>query len=222
MSIHSFSTLATPWLQGLSITLSLTFLSLVLGFAVAVLLCCARNSTHIIVRLPTRLWVFVIRGTPLLVQIFLVYFGAAQFQALRASPLWLLFHTPFGCALIALVINSSAYTSELLLGALRAIPQGEQEACQALGLTKRQAFQYILFPRALRLVLPAYFNEAIMVQKGTSLVSTITLIDLMGVTREMIANTYAAMGYLCLAGLLYLALNGLLTLCFKKLEQHYS
>ena len=212
----------TPWLQAIGITLSLTLGSLICGFIVALIFTVAQLRRKSYWQWPLRAWVFVIRGTPLLLQIFLIYFGVAQFNSISHSYLWWIFKEPFNCALLALTINTSAYGSRLLLGALQAIPLGEYEACDALGLTRSAAYRHILLPRALGIVLPAYSNEAIMILKGSSLVSTITLLDLMGLTRDMITHTYAAIGYLSLAGLLYLLMNAGIMYGFHLAERRYT
>lgn len=203
---------------GVWLTLQLLGCALVVGIVLAILLTLARLSGRPYLVWPAQLYVFVIRGTPLLVQFFLIYFGLSQFAVIRDSALWVVLREPFACAVLALAINTSAYTSVLLSGAIRAIPPGEIEACKALGLSWFGMMRRVILPRAFRLALPAYSNEVVMVLKGTSLASTITLLELFGVTKQLIAQTYADIQYMLLAGILYLILNALIIGGFRYLE----
>jgi len=156
-----------------------------------------------------------------LVQIFIIYYGSGQWAWLRNSFLWDIFRHPFGCAAIALAVNTAAYTTALLTGAIQAVPKGEVEACEVLGFSRWQLLRRIIFSRAWRMALPAYSNEVIMILKSTSLASTITLLDLMGVMRQMIARTYEVLPFFIMAGFLYLILNGLIIGVFRLLERKY-
>ncbi|MFT3741291.1 MAG: ABC transporter permease subunit [Gammaproteobacteria bacterium] len=214
MILDSLSDLA----HGVVITLSLTACSLCVGLLLALLLTLGLLSRRVVLITPIQIFLFFIRGTPLLVQIFLIYYGSAQFDWLKASPLWVLFRDPFACAVMALAFNTSAYTTVLLKGAIDSVPSNEVIACEAMGMSRLLMFRRIILPRAIRIALPAYSNEVIMVLKGTSLASTITLLDLMGVTNQIIARTYATIPYLLVAGVIYLSLNALLVTVFRKLE----
>lgn len=206
-------------LSGILTTIELMACALVLGLVLAVLLTLLSLSKFRILRWPVNAFVFFMRGTPLLVQIFLIYFGSGQFDWLKASPLWFILREPFACAVIAFALNTSAYTTVLLRGGLASIPENEVSACQALGMSKWLMLRRILLPRAIRIALPAYSNEVIMMLKGTSLASTITLLDLMGVTNQIIAKTYATIPWLCVAGLIYLCLNATIVGLFKLFER---
>lgn len=206
-------------LSGLSITLILMLASVSMGLLLAVGMTMCSYSENIILKKIVDVFVFFIRGTPLLVQIFLIYYGAGQFEWIRASWLWWLLREPMTCAIIALSINSACYTTVLLQGAIRSVPKNEIAACEAIGMSKWLAFRRIIFPRAFRLAIPAYSNEVIMVLKGTSLASTITLLDLMGVTQQLITQTYDTVALYVMAGMLYLLLNAIITGVFRLLMQ---
>lgn len=205
-------------LHGLGITVILMLCSLALGSCLAIVLTLCSLSKHAYLRAPVDAFVFFIRGTPLLVQIFLIYFGLGQFEWIRDSPLWWVLSRPFPCAIIALALNTCAYTIVLLKGAINSVPYGEVAACEALGMSKGLMLRRIILPRAFRIALPAYSNEVIMVLKGTSLASTITILDLMGVTNQIIAQTYATIPFLLIAGALYLILNSIIVSTFKLIE----
>lgn len=207
--------------HGVLTTAMLVVCALVVGFLLASALTLLMNARIRPLTWLIEAWIFMIRGTPLLLQIFLIYYGSAQFVWLRDSALWVLFKEPFFCAVLALALNTSAYTTEIFSGAMAGIPFGEVEACYAYGMTRWQALTRIIFPRALRAVIPAYSNEVIMVLKASSLASTITLLDLMGVTRQIIAATYQTIPFYLLAGALYLALNGLVMISFRLLERRF-
>ncbi len=205
--------------SGAAITLELMALALLIGLSLALMLTLLSESHRVYLKAPVDVFVFIIRGTPLLVQIFIIYYGSGQFAWLRETFLWTVLKAPFGCAVIALALNTSAYTTVLLRGAIRSIPKGEIEACYALGFSRWQMLHRIVIPRAFRLALPAYSNEVVMILKGTSLASTITLMDLMGVTRHISAITYETIPLFIMAGIIYLILNGLIMAAFRRLEK---
>jgi His/Glu/Gln/Arg/opine family amino acid ABC transporter permease subunit len=210
------------FLNGLSITLVLTLTSVFIGFGLAILLTIGSLSDFWSVRKIVDGLVFFIRGTPLLVQIFLIYYGSGQFAWLRESFLWPIFSGPMYCAIMAFSLNSACYTTVLLQGAIKSVPKNEIAACEAFGMGKWLAFRRIIFPRALRIALPAYSNEVIMVLKGTSLASTITLLDLMGVTQQLIAQTYQTVPLYLMVGAIYLLLNAIVMGCFKLYRDTYK
>lgn len=154
-------------------------------------------------------WVF--QGTPLLIQLWLLYFGLAQFSALRDSPIWVLLASGWWVGLCALTLNSAAYQIAILLGALNNLPEGQREGAHALGLSESTTFHRILFPQALRTAWPSLANEGILVLKASALVSTITVLDLMGHARTVFSRNYdlAVYGY---AALLYIGLTAIVTL----------
>ena len=157
-------------------------------------------------------------GTPLLVQIFLIYYGPAQFDWLKQSVLWNFLKEPWFCAVLALGFNTAAYSTRLFKGALDAIPSGEVLACRALGMSNWQTLS-IKLRHAMRHVVPGYSNEVILVLKGSSLASTITIMDVMGIAQRLNAQTYDTLGVFGVAGAIYLTMNGTLTLLFRWVEQ---
>lgn len=159
------------------------------------------------------------RGTPLLVQLFLVYYGLAQFEAVRQGPLWTYLRDPFWCATITMTLHTAAYIAEILRGAIQAIPPGELEAARALGMSKTQTLIYITLPRAARIGLPAYSNEVILMLKASSLASTITLLELTGMSRTIIARTYMPVEIFFAAGMFYLVIAYVMVRAFKLLER---
>ena len=194
-------------LAGIFITLQLMLGSLVVGFIVALLFACLHHTGKKFFTVPINVFVFFIRSTPLLVQLFLIYYGAAQFSLIRDSFLWPLLKEPFICALIGLGINSAAYTTVVLKSAMQAIPRGEIEAAKALGLSPIAILKHIILPRTFIIIWPSYTNEMVLILKATALASTITLLDIMGVTRQLIAKTYDTLTGLLVAGLLYVILT---------------
>ena len=177
-------------LSGAWVTLQLTGISVLIGLVVAVPVALARLSANPLLRWPAFAYMFYFRGTPLLVQIFLIYYGSGQFvQQLRALGLWEFFREPYFCAVLTLTLNTAAYTAEILRGAIRAVPFGEVEAARALGMSGGLRLRRIILPKAFRLALPAYTNEVIFLFQATSLVSVITLVDLTGAARDIISDT---------------------------------
>jgi His/Glu/Gln/Arg/opine family amino acid ABC transporter permease subunit len=207
--------------SGLSVTLILMLASLCAGLFFAIIFTIVSYSDTFFLKKCVDLLVFFIRGTPLLVQIFFIYYGAGQFEWIRSTFLWTILREPMACAIIALSLNSACYTTILLQGAIQSVPKNEIAACEAIGMRKWLAFRRIIFPRAFRLAIPAYSNEVIMILKGTSLASTITLLDVMGMTQQLIAETYSTVEFYLIAALIYLILNGIITGIFRILL-HWS
>lgn len=208
-------------MQATSLTLQLMVLSLAIGFILAVLLTSLSKLYGKIVNNMINGFIFFMRGTPLLIQFFLIYYGLSQFAWVRESLLWSVIYHPFACAVIALAINSAAYSTVLLRGAMASIPAGELYACQALGMSKSLYLRRIIWPRALRLSLPSYTNEVIMILKGTSLASTITLLELTGMTKAIVAETYLPIEFFLVAGAIYLTITGIIVGLFRVLERKY-
>jgi polar amino acid transport system permease protein len=205
-------------LSGAWVSLQLVVLSVVLGGIFALPIALARISPIAWVRAIPFAYIFFFRGTPLLVQIFLVYYGASQFDVVRESIFWPILKEPFWCAIIAFTLNTSAYTAEIFRGAIQAIPQGEVEACKVVGMTKAQMYRRILLPRAFGIVLPAYGNEIILMLKGSALASTITILDLTGMARTIIARTYTPMEIFLAAGGIYLVISIVVIAIFRQIE----
>ncbi|MFQ2038516.1 arginine ABC transporter permease ArtM [Aeromonas veronii] len=205
-------------LGGLVTTLELTLFSLLLGIVLAALMTWVLELRLPVATQLVQLWVLLFTGTPLLIQIFLIYYGPGQFDWLKASPLWPLLKQPWFCAVLALGLNTAAYSTRLFKGALDAIPAGEVEACRALGFNGRQTL-WMKVRHAARHLVPAYSNEVILVLKGSSLASTITIMDIMGLAQGLNAQTYDTLAVFGVAGGLYLAMNGLLTIGFRWCEK---
>ncbi|WP_279486140.1 arginine ABC transporter permease ArtM [Aeromonas veronii] len=205
-------------LGGLVTTLELTLFSLLLGIVLAALMTWVLELRLPVATQLVQLWVLLFTGTPLLIQIFLIYYGPGQFEWLKASPLWPLLKQPWFCAVLALGLNTAAYSTRLFKGALDAIPAGEVEACRALGFNGRQTL-WMKVRHAARYLVPAYSNEVILVLKGSSLASTITIMDIMGLAQGLNAQTYDTLAVFGVAGGLYLAMNGLLTIGFRWCEK---
>ena len=205
-------------LDGAWVSLQLVVLSVVLGGVFALPIALARISPIAWIRAVPFAYIFFFRGTPLLVQIFLVYYGASQFDAVRESVLWPILKEPFWCAIIAFTLNTSAYTAEIFRGAIQAIPEGEVEACKVVGMSKAQMYRRVLLPRAFGIVLPAYGNEIILMLKGSALASTITILDLTGMARTIIARTYTPIEIFLAAGGIYLAISIVVIALFRQIE----
>ncbi len=205
--------------QGATLTLELVAIAVIAGLILAIPLGIARTSKHLPVRALPYAYIFFFRGTPLLVQLFLVYYGMAQFEAVRESVLWPYLRNPFWCAVITMTLHTAAYIAEILRGAIQAVPPGEIEAARALGMSKYKALFYIILPRAARIGLPAYSNEVILMLKASALASTITLLELTGMARTIIARTYLPVEIFFAAGMFYLAMSFLLVQGFKLLEK---
>ncbi|QWL59151.1 arginine ABC transporter permease ArtM [Aeromonas jandaei] len=205
-------------LGGLLTTLELTLFSLLLGFVLAALMTWVLELRLPVATQLVQLWVLLFTGTPLLIQIFLIYYGPGQFEWLKASPLWPLLKQPWFCAVLALGLNTAAYSTRLFKGGLDAIPAGEVEACRALGFNGRQTL-WMKVRHAARHLVPAYSNEVILVLKGSSLASTITIMDIMGLAQGLNAQTYDTLAVFGVAGALYLTMNGLLTIGFRWCEK---
>ncbi|PJG57525.1 arginine ABC transporter permease ArtM [Aeromonas cavernicola] len=205
-------------LGGLMTTLELTLCSLLLGIVLATAMTWVLERQLPVATQLVQLWVLIFTGTPLLIQIFLIYYGPGQFEWLKQSPLWVLLKQPWFCAVLALGLNTAAYSTRLFKGALDTIPAGEVEACRALGFSPQQTL-WLKARHAARRLVPAYSNEVILVLKGSSLASTITIMDVMGLAQGLNAQTYDTLGVFGVAGAIYLTLNGLLTIGFRWCER---
>lgn len=205
--------------EGTLMTLELVGIAVVVGLILAIPLGIARASRHWYVRALPYTYVFFFRGTPLLLQLFLVYYGLSQFESVRESSLWPYLREPYWCALITMTLHTAAYIAEILRGAIQSVPGGEVEAARALGMSRRQALQYIILPRAIRIGLPAYGNEVILMLKASAVVYTITLMDIMGVVRGINARTYQFELFFLVAGLIYLTITIVFTQLFKLVER---
>jgi arginine/ornithine transport system permease protein len=207
--------------QGLKVCLILLLISVLTGLLLAVPLAIARVSARRWLAWPVWLFTYVFRGTPLLVQLFVAYYGLAQFEAVRAGPLWPLLREPWFCAWLAFALNTTAYTVEIIAGALRTTPAGELEAARAYGLRGVKLYSRILLPSAMRRALPQYSNEVVSMMHATSIASTVTLVDVTRVARDVYANHLLPAEGFGTAALIYFTLTFLLVGGFKWLERRF-
>ena len=209
-------------LSGSRLTVLLVTLSLSMGFVLAILTALLRRSKIPLLVVPVKAYVFVMRGTPLLVQIFLIYYGVGQFEIIRESIFWTVLKSPFWCAIIALTLNTTAYGSEIIRGGLESVPYGEVEAARAFGMSGLLLFRRVVFPIAIRQALPAYGNEVMLMVKATSLASTITIMEMTGIANTIMAENYRPMEAFIVAGSLYLILNFIMTRLIQFIEWRLS
>ena len=209
------------YFSGVGVTLKILLISLAVGLALAVPLGLMRVSKSPWVNFPAWLYTYVIRGTPMLVQLFLIYYGLAQFETVRESVLWPYLSSATFCACLAFAINTSAYSAEILAGSLKATPHGEIEAAKAMGMSRFKLYRRILLPSALRRALPQYSNEVIMMLHTTSLASIVTLIDITGAARTVSSQYYMPFEAFITAGLFYLVLTFILVRLFKLAERRW-
>ncbi|MGX2947991.1 arginine ABC transporter permease ArtM [Frederiksenia canicola] len=204
--------------QGIPTSLLLTFVSLTIAFFMAIGLTLVLSLENRLAKMLVNVFLTLFTGTPLLVQFFLIYAGPGQFKWIVESPLWALFSNAWFCAMLALALNSAAYTTLLFHGAVKAIPRGQWETCAALGLNRLQTLK-ILVPYALKRALPSYSNEIILVFKGTSLASIITIMDIMGYARQLYGTEYDALTIYGIAGAIYLIITGIMTIVLRRFER---
>ena len=204
------------------VTLKLLSLSLIFGLILGLFFAILRLNKNIFLNKFSYFYSYVFRGTPLLVQIFIIYFGLGQIEFLRSSFLWIILKEPYWCAIIAFSLNTGAYTSEILRSAFETINKGFIEAGDSLGISKKIIFYKIQIPIAIRQSLPAYGNEIILMLKGTSLASTVTLMDLTGVAKYIISTTFKPIEVFIVAGGIYLFMTFIIHNFIKYLEKKYS
>lgn len=206
-------------LPGVPLTLKLAISSVSLGAVLALLLALMRLSGVAVLDWIAKTYVFVFRSTPLLVQIFIIYYGLGQFPEVRRSVLWPFLRDPYWCAVLALTLNTAAYASEIIRGGIVSVPLGQIEAARAVGMSRLVSFRRIVLPVALRQALPGYGNELILMVKATSLASIITMMEVTGLAAKLISETYRAVEIFIVAGSIYLALNFILTRALAMLER---
>ena len=204
------------------VTLKLLSLSLIFGLILGLFFAIFRLNKNIILNRFSYFYSYIFRGTPLLVQIFIIYFGLGQIEFLRSSFLWIILKEPYWCAIIAFSLNTGAYTSEILRSAFETINKGFIEAADSLGISKKIIFYKIQIPIAIRQSLPAYGNEIILMLKGTSLASTVTLMDLTGVAKYIISTTFKPIEVFIVAGGIYLFMTFIIHNFIRYLEKKYS
>ena len=209
-------------LSAAAITLKLLSVSLIIGLFIGLFFAILRINKNIFISKFAYGYSYVFRGTPLLVQIFIIYFGLGQIEYLRSTVLWVILKEPYWCAIIAFALNTGAYTSEILRSAFQTIKPGIIEAGKSLGISNKVIFFKIQIPIAIRQSLPAYGNEIILMMKGTSLASTVTIMDLTGVAKYIISTTFKPIEVFIVAGGIYLLMTFIIHNVIKFLEKKYS
>ena len=218
LMVNSFPKLLNATL----ITLKLLSVSLIIGLFIGLFFAILRLNKNVFINRFAYGYSYIFRGTPLLVQIFIIYFGLGQIEYLRSTILWVILKEPYWCAIIAFSLNTGAYTSEILRSAFQTIKPGLIEAGKSLGISNKIIFYKIQIPIAIRQSLPAYGNEIILMMKGTSLASTVTLMDLTGVAKYIISTTFKPIEVFIVAGGIYLFMTFVIHNFVKFLEKKYS
>ena len=218
LMVNSFPKLLNATL----ITLKLLSVSLIIGWFIGLFFAILRLNKNVFINRFAYGYSYIFRGTPLLVQIFIIYFGLGQIEYLRSTILWVILKEPYWCAIIAFALNTGAYTSEILRSAFQTIKPGLIEAGKSLGISNKIIFYKIQIPIAIRQSLPAYGNEIILMMKGTSLASTVTLMDLTGVAKYIISTTFKPIEVFIVAGGIYLFMTFVIHNFVKFLEKKYS
>lgn len=209
------------YLSGALTTFELLLISLVLGLLIAVPLGILRSLQGSWISRIVWVYTYVFRGTPMLVQLFLIYYGLAQFETVRESVAWPFLSSAWFCACLTFVLNTGAYTTEIIAGSIRALPAGEIEAAKALGMSRFVMFRRIVLPSALRRALPAYSNEAIFMLHGTSLASIVTILDLTGAARQVNSTHYIPFEAFITAAIFYFLMTLTLVGLFHKAEARW-
>lgn len=210
-------------IEGMGLTIQLTLLSLFIGLALAVPLALLRLSSNPLLWVPAYGYILFFRGTPLLVQLFLIYYGSGQFRPeLDELGLWGFFREAYFCAVLTLTLNTAAYTAEILRGAIRSVPAGDIEAARACGMRGGLLYRRIILPKASRIAIQAYSNEVVFLFQATSLVSIISLMDLTGTARVIAARTFDIYELYITAGILYLIVTYGILYLFRRVEHRWS
>ena len=209
-------------LEGVPLTLEVVFISTFLGFGLAIIVALMRISDNRFYSIPAYSFIYLIRGTPLLLQLYFVYYGISQFSFVRESFLWPVLREPFWCGIITLTISTGAYSAEIIRGGIQSVSQGYIESGKALGLGRFALFFKIIMPITTRQALPAYGNELILMVKASSLISIVTLMEITGIARTIISKTYAPVEIFLVAGSIYLFINFIMTRIVKYAENRLS
>lgn len=216
--IFNLTTLEHYW-DGFVMTTQLVFLSLIIGLLVSVPLAIMRTSKNPLINYPVWVFTYVFRGTPLLIQLYLIYYGVTLIEGIQDSVFWVIFERAYYPCLIAFALNTTAYTTEIFRGAIETTSKGEIEAARAYGMSWAKCMKRIVLPSAFRRAIPAYTNEVIFMLHASAIASTVTIIDLTGAARDIYARFYAPFeAFLFVAGI-YLCLTFSIILLFKQLEK---
>ncbi|PXX93619.1 amino acid ABC transporter permease [Marinobacter vulgaris] len=217
--IFTASTIMEYW-GGLVTTVQLVFLSLVLGLVLAVPLAILRTSKNPLINAPVWFYTYIFRGTPLLIQLYIIYYGLAQIEGIQQTFWWEIFRGAFYPALLAFTLNTAAYTTEIIRGAIVATPSGEIEAAKAYGMSWALRMRRIILPSAARRAVQAYSNEVIFMLHASAIASVVTLVDLTGAARNIYSRFYAPFDAFIFVALIYMALTFMLVFAFRKLENY--
>ena len=209
------------YLEGLWVTIQLVIMALVLGFILALPIALLATSRSTWFRLFPKAYIYFFRGTPLLVQMFMIYHGMGQFELVRESVIWIVFKEAYWCALIAFALNTAGYTAEILRGTIEQTPYGEIEAASACGMSKSTLYRRIILPGTFRRALPAYGNEAIFMLHGSALAGVVTIVDLFGAAKIVNSRHFVPFESFITAGFFYLCLTFIIVSLFKTLEFHW-
>lgn len=209
-------------LAGVPLTLGLSLFSCAIGLVLASVICAMRLSKKVWLDYPARGFVSIFRGTPLLVQLFVIYYGLGQFSWLRESFAWAYLREAYWCVLAALALNTAAYTSEILRGGINSVQHGQIESALSVGLRKDQIWRCVILPQAWRQMLPAYGNEIILQIKSTSLASIVTLMEVTGIAAKLVSQSYRPIEVFVCAGALYLLLNFVVTRAVTLMESRLT
>ena len=220
--VDIFSKYMPRMIEGLWITAKLVVLSIVVGGLLAIPLALARMSHNPLLAKPAFAYVYAFRGTPLLGQVFLLYYGAGQFvDELQAMGLWWFFRDAYNCVLLTFILNTAAYQAEIYKTAIESIPRGQWEAASSLGLHKGTTFRKIILPQAMITALRPLGNEIILMVKGSAVASIVTVFDLMGATKLAFSRTYDFNVYLW-AAIIYLMIVETLRRVWAVLERRLT
>lgn len=219
--IFTPATLEIYW-TGVKTTLKLVSLSLIFGFLISLPLSFARASSNSFIRVPVKVYTYIFRGTPLLVQLYLIYYGVVFIDDVKDSWMWPLVKDPFLPALVAFTLNTVAYTTEIFHGAIANTPRGEIEAARAYGMNTFLLYRRIIFPSAFRRALPSYGNEVILTLHASAIASTVTIMDLTGAAQFVYSRFYAPFSAFIFAAALYLAITLVLLYILRKLESRFN
>ena len=205
-------------LRGLVRTFQLVAISLALGFVLAVPLALLRVSRHPVAWMPVYAYVYVMRGTPLLVQLYLIYYGSGQIPGIQETFLWPFLRESWYCAILAFTLNTAAYQTEIFRGAILAVPHGEVEAARSVGMSPALLYRRIVLPRAFRYALPAFGNEVILTLQASAIASIVTIEELTGSAERIISDTFAFYELYITIAVMYLAITYTLVWLFRRLE----
>ena len=218
----NFELVAEYWPQvasGMFVTMKLVVVTMILGLLFGIPLALCRNSKLKTLRILAYSYIYFFRGTPLLVQLFIVYYGFAQFESIRDSFLWTFLSDSYWCSIIAFTLNTTAYTGEIFRGAIQSVSKGQIEAALAVGMSPVKLYSRIITPQAALIALPGYCNECVLMMKGTSLASTVALLEITGITRNLIAETFMPVKLFFIAGVIYVVISTIMIQGFNFAER---